>query len=153
MSAKLFTNAAACKIMQQRHPNFDREQARNDRGCGGYAPADCGTRLLFSRDDLVALDYQLTIQAEGAKVRIGGIVARWLRDAMDVHPNADRVSLVTLVNGNRFAAPSDALDLSSGSHSGGAVREALTIDARNLRARVDQMIEEVAQIVGDDDAD
>lgn len=152
MSDKMFTNAAVCNIMRQRYPTFDRDQARNDRGCGGYAPADRGTRLLFSRDDLVALDYQLTLLGEGAKVKNAGPLAQRLRGAMEAHPDADRVTLVTLVNGNRFAAAADALDLSNGSHSGGAVREAVTIDVRNLRTRVDQMIEEVAQIVGDDDA-
>jgi hypothetical protein len=62
------------------------------------------------------------------------------------------VTLVTLENGNRFALPAEKLDLSSGYNSGGLVREALTLDVRNLRARIERLIEADSMLVGEADA-
>jgi hypothetical protein len=65
------------------------------------------------------------------------------------HPKADRLSLVTLENGNRFALPADKLELSTGYNSGGMVREALTVDVRNARARIARLIEADSLLVGE----
>jgi hypothetical protein len=65
---------------------------------------------------------------------------------MRVHPDADQLSLVTLENGNRFALPTETVDLTGGWNSGGRVREAVIIDARNLRERIQEAIEADPQL-------
>lgn len=148
----MFTENFACRSMRLTYRHFDRTQAKNDRDCGGFAPKKHGHFLLYGRDDLVALFYQLCLLGEGAKVKNAGPLAQRLRAAMEAHPDADRLTLVTLMNGNRFAAPTDTLDLSTGYNSGGAVREALTVHVANLRERVAAMIDRALRFEADADA-
>lgn len=128
MSHNVFTENATCRAMALYHPGYDRLKAKDHRDCGGFIPARRGHFRLYDREDLVALDYQLMLLGEGAKVKNAGPLAQRLRAAMEAHPEADRLTLVTMMNGNRFAAPADALDLVNGYNSGGPMREALTIN-------------------------
>lgn len=141
----------ACNIIARRHPGFDR-QAESDMACkGGFRPAEYAGQHRYGINELVALDYQMVKRAEGYPIKLAGEAATWLYNAMVQHPEADRLALVSLDNGNRFAIPAAAIDLSTGYSSGAAVREALVIDARNLRARIGDMIERAALVVGEAD--
>jgi hypothetical protein len=110
-------------------------------------PAVDGLRF-WHCDDLAAEQYFMDLRAGGHSVKMAGQIATRLRRAMDDYPRASQLALVSHENGNRFAAPAATLDLSSGYHSGGNIREALTVDVRNLRARVARLIEDREVIVG-----
>lgn len=142
----------ACNIVAQRHPGFDR-QAESDMACkGGFRPAEYAGQHRYGVNELVALDYQMLKRAEGWPVKLAGEAATRLYNAMVQYPEADRLALVTLDNAKRFAMPAEAIDLSTGYSSGAAVREALVIDARNLRHRIAGMIESAGLAPGDGDA-
>lgn len=146
-----YTRKAGCAIIQVAHPCFDRstesDQARN----GGFRPEPVANQLLYGMPELVALDRQQTRIAEGWPMKLAGEEAQRLYRALLAHPDADRLALVTMENGNRFAVPANQIDLASGCTSGSAVREALIVDARNLRARIARLIEQAGKIVGEFD--
>lgn len=143
----------ACIIVAQRHPGFDR-QAESDMACkGGFRPAEYAGQHRYGISELVALDYQMVKRADGHPIKLAGEAATRLYSAMLQYPDADRLALVTLDNGNRFAMPTDAIDLSTGYSSGAAVREALVIDVRNLRQRIADMIESAGLARGEDSDD
>ncbi len=146
-----YTRKAACHIIAQAHPGFDRSTESDLASAGGFRPPLFVGQAQYGVAELIALDDQLIHRAEGWPVRLAGKFAARLHRAMAAHPDADRLSLVTLENGNRFAVPSDSIDLSSGYSSGAPVREALIVDVRNLRARIERMIDAAAQIVGEPD--
>ena len=146
-----YTRKAACGIMAQEHTSFDRAAESDQASNGGFRPEPYAGQHRYGINELVALDYQLCLRREGVPVRLAGSLAARLHTAISQHPAADRLALVTLANGNRFAAPADSVDLATGYSSGAPVREALVIDARNLRARIADMIERAALIVGEAD--
>lgn len=143
-----YNRKRAVHIVSQEHPAFDRsiesDQARN----GGFRPAEFAGQHLYGLNELVAIERQQTLIAEGFTVRHAGEKASQLYRAMTAHPDADRIALVTLTNGNRFALPADNIDLTSGYSSGAPVREAVIVDVRNLRSRIADMIDAARQIVG-----
>ena len=145
-----FTTSKACQILGR-----DRKTQADDIATGhcGHVPAADGNFRLWSSDDMAGELWFMNLRADHYTVRIAGVLATRLRRAIEAHPEADQLTLATLENGNRFAAPTADLDLSSGYCSGGAVREALLVDVRNLRERVQRMIDAAAQIVGDPDGE
>lgn len=146
-----YTRAEACRIMAQGHSKIDRQAESDMASHGGFRPEPFAGQVLYGEAELIALDRQLTRREEGFSVRVAGEEAARLHRAITAHPAADRLALVTLMNGNRFALPADQVDLASGYSSGVPVREALVIDARNLRARIADMIEAAGRIVGEPD--
>lgn len=146
-----YTRQAACHIIAQAHPGFDRQAESDLASAGGFRPPLFVGQVQYGVDELVVLDMQQSLRAERWPVRLAGGFAARLHRAITAHPEADRLALVTLGNGNRFAVPADSIDLSSGYSSGAHVREALIVDVRNLRARISRMIDAAAQIVGDHD--
>ena len=147
----IFTTKAADQILVR-----DRKQQSDDIAtghCGHVPPAVNGMRH-WRTDDLAAELLFMDLRREGYSVKNAGLIATRLRTAMREHPEADQLTLVTMMNGNRFAVPTAGLDLANGWTSGGPVREALMIDVRNLRARVSQLVEAYEPVIGgsDDDA-
>ena len=146
-----FTTKFICRAFDR-----DRKQQADDIATGhcGHVPDGGGNLRLWSMDDALAELYFTDLRAEHHTVRLAGTLATRLRRAIEKHPEADRLALVTLENGNRFAIPADDIVLTSGFSSGACIREALLIDVRNLRARAARLIEAAQQIVGEaDDAD
>lgn len=148
----LITTKTMCLIMGR-----DRKQQADDIATGhlAYVP-DGGSNLrLWSVDGEMAVELFFTdLRKEKYTVRIAGMLASRLHRAMTAYPDADRIALVTLENGNRFGLPADQVDLTSGFSSGVPVRETLIVEVRNLRARITRMIEAASLIIGDaDDAD
>lgn len=143
-----YTTKKVCEILDR-----DRKTQADDIATGhcGHVPEAVGSFRFWERDDIAAEQWFMDMRAEGYAVRIAGALASRLRSAMRLNPDAAQLTLVTLENGNRFALPSDTLDLTGGFTSGCAVREAVMVDARNLRERVQSLIEAAAQIVGDRD--
>lgn len=148
---KKFTRKFATYIVGQEHPGFDRSTEGDQARHGGFRPAEFAGQVYYRVDELVALDRQQTLIAEGCTVRHAGEQASRLYSAMAAHPDADRLALVTLANGNRFALPADQFDGSTGFSSGVPIREVLVIDVRNLRERIVGMIDAAGMIVGADD--
>ena len=147
-----YTRKAACVIIQGAHPTFDRSTESDQARHGGFRPEPFANQFLYGVPELGALDRQQARISEGWPMRLAGEEAQRLYSAMIEHPQAERLALVTLENGFRFAIPADQIDLASGYNSGSAVREALIVDTRNLRARIARLIEEASKIVGEFDA-
>ena len=143
-----FTTKKVCEILDR-----DRKTQADDIATGhcGHVPEAVGSLRFWERDDIAAERWFMDLRAEGYPVRIAGALASRLRSAMRLHPDAAQLTLVTLGNGNRFALPADTLDLTGGFTSGCAVREASLVDVRNLRERVQSLIDVAAQLVGDRD--
>ena len=143
-----FTTKKVCEILDR-----DRKPQADDIATGhcGHVPEAVGSLRFWEQDDIAAERWFMDLRAEGYPVRIAGTLASRLREAIRLHPAADQLTLVTLNNGNRFALPADTLDLTGGFTSGCAVREAVMVDARNLRERVKSLIDAAALIVGDRD--
>jgi hypothetical protein len=146
-----YNRKEACRILRQVHDNFDRQAESDKAAAGGYRPEPIVGPPEYGDLELGVLDAFLTKQRDGYPVRLAGDYARRLHCALTAHPEADRLALVTLENGNRFAMDADQIDLTSGFSSGGPVRETLIVDARNLRARIERMIEAVGLIIRDAD--
>lgn len=142
------TRKETCKVMTQEHEGFDRQAESDMAAHGGYRPEPYAGQVLYGINELIALDWFLTLRGEGYPVRLAGDHARRLHDALTAQPEADRLALVTLDNGRRFALPADDIDLSSGHSSGMMVREALLIDVCNRHSRIARMIDAASQIVG-----
>lgn len=146
-----FDRKAACLIMAQAHQDFDRQAESDMTAAGGYRPVPFAGQPMYGEAELIALDAFLTKRNEGYPVRLAGDFARRFHAALTAHPQADRLALVTLENTKRFAVDADQLDLTTGYSSGSPVREALVVDARNLRARIAGMIDAAGLIVGERD--
>jgi hypothetical protein len=146
-----FYRKAACNIIRQTYPKFDRQAESDQASAGGFRPEPIAGQLLYSEPELVALDDQQRLKAEGYSVRLAGDRATRLYRGIVANPEAERLLLVTLDNGNRFAANADEFDLASGFSSGSMIREAIVIDVRNLRVRIARMIEDAAAVVGEPD--
>jgi len=146
-----YTRKTACNILAQEHTAFDRAAESDQAAHGGFRPEPFAGQHRYGVNELAALDYQLCLRREGWPVKLAGALATRLHTAMLQHPAADRLALVTLANGNRFAMPAESVNLSTGYSSGAPVREALVIDVRNLRERIKDMIERAALIVGGSD--
>jgi hypothetical protein len=133
----------------------DRKTQTDDIATGhcAYVPEAEGNLRLWSKEDMVAELYFMGLRAERYTVRIAGALASRLRRAMNDYPEAPLLALLTLENGNRLAMPIDRVDLLQGYNSGCTIRETLVVDVRNLRARLDRMIEAAGQIVGSLDDD
>jgi len=128
---------------------WDKKKMGDDIATGhcGFVPPAEGRRLWDLNDAAAAQFYMDGVNA-GQSVRIAGIAATRLRDAMKAHPDADQLTTVTLENGNTFTLPTKTLDLASGYNSDSYIRTALTIDARNLRARIERAIATDAEVIG-----
>lgn len=148
-----YTRKAACRILAQGHPGFDRNTESDHASNGGFRPNEFAGQHLYGTNELVALDYQLCLRREGWPVKLAGALAQRLYEALSMHPSADRIGLVTLDNGNRFAIPDVLITdyLLNGYSSGALVREVLAIDTRNLRLRVERMAQSAGLIVGEAD--
>ena len=133
-----YTTKTACELLGR-----DRKQQADDIASGycGHVPQAVAGLRYWTGDDLAAELFFIDLRRDGYPVRLAGSIASRLRRAMLEHPEAYALTIVTLENCNRFALPADTLDLSTGWNSGGAIREALTIDTRNLRRRIQQLIE------------
>ena len=140
-----FTTKKTCEILGR-----DRKTQADDIATGhcGHIPDGNGNLRLWSRDDMACELYFMDLRAEHYTVRIAGGLTGRLRRGIEAAPEADRIALVTLTNGNRFALPADKIDLTSGYSSGAPVREAVIVDVRNLRSRIADMIDAARQIVG-----
>lgn len=146
-----YTTKFICRAL-----NRDRKQQADDIATGhcGHVPDGGGNLRLWSEDDVPPEIYFIDLRSEHHTVRMAGMFATRLRRAIAKYPEADRIALVTLENGNRFAASADEIDLTTGYSSGACIRETLVVDVRNLRARAACLIEAAQQIVGEaDDAD
>lgn len=143
-----YTTKKVCEILDR-----DRKTQADDIATGhcGHVPEPIGNLRFWSMDDIAAERWFMDLRAEGYPIRLAGTFATRLGEAIRLHPDVDQLTLVTLNNGNRFALPTDKLDLTSGFTSGCAVREAVMVDVRNLRARVLRMIEADALRIGDRD--
>lgn len=132
---------------------FDRKQFEGDVATGhmGHVPKACSGLRHWNADDQAAHLYFMDLRKDDHPVKRAGSIATRLRDAMRDHPGADQLTLVTMQNGNRFAVPTPDLDLATGWTSGGFVRDALTIDVRNLRARIQKLIEAHEPVIGGED--
>lgn len=117
-----------------------------------YVPEGNGNLRLWSVEaDAPAELYFTCLRDDNYTVRVAGALASRLHRAMTAHPDADRIALVTLENGNRFGLPADQVNLASGFSSGVPVRETLIVDVRNLRSRIERMIEAAGLIIGESD--
>ena len=145
-----FTTKKLCQILGR-----DRKTQADDIATGycSHVPDGNGNLRLWSFDEAALELNFLNLRSDHHTVRLAGFITSRLHRAMTAYPDADRLALVTMENGNRFGVPADSIDLTSGYSSGGAVRETLIVDVRNLRARVARMIEAAAQIVGDLDGE
>ena len=141
----IFTTKAACQVLGR-----DRKQQADDIASGhcGHVPPACASLRYWEPDDLAAELFFIEQRGDGHSVRMSGTIATRLRTAMRQQPEVDQLTLVTLENGNRFALPADTVDLASGWTSGAPIREALTIDVRNLRARVQRRIDAHRELIG-----
>ena len=113
-----------------------------------HVPGAVASLRYWEPDDLAAELFFMDQRGEGHSVKMAGTIATRLRRAMRDQPEANQLALVTLENGNRFALPASTLDLSTGWNSGAAIREALIVDTRNLRARIQRLIEADHKING-----
>jgi hypothetical protein len=145
-----FTTKKACQLL-----NRDRKTQADDIATGycGHVPEAVANFRFWNSDDLAAELFFMQQRADGHSVKMAGAVASRLRRAMSADPEANQLTLVTLENGNRFAVATDKLDVSSGFNSGCAIREATMVDVRNLRARIGQLIDADAELIGDRDDD
>jgi hypothetical protein len=142
-----YSNRDVVRILSSVHPTFDRRVQSDNYSTGACKYQEGRVNGYWSPDRMLVEDYFLTLRDEGWPVKLAGALATRLWAAMQDYPRADRLTLVTMENGNRFAIPTDKLDLASGYNSGGLIREALTIDVRNRRERIERLIEADASLV------
>jgi hypothetical protein len=146
------TLALACEIAghDQKKLIDDRTILRREKQCDFLSPPTNG-RTICDHDDVVALLFYAEMLRIGQPVKVAGLNASRLRDAMRDDPDADQLTIVTHTNGNTFTRPTESLDLSSGYHSGGHVLTATTVDVRNLRDRVQRAADAYEPVIGADD--
>lgn len=145
----MFTTKAADQVLGR-----DRKQQEGDKATGhcGHLPKAVAGMCHWGPDDLAAELYFMDLRKDDHSVKLAGSIATRLRAAVRDNPHAEQITLVTMQNGNRFAVPTPDLDIANGWTSGGFIRDALTIDVRRLRARVQQLIEAYEPVIGGDDA-
>jgi hypothetical protein len=136
-----FTKACAIAGYPAKNLIDDRVMIRRETGGLDIVTTPTVGRPALDIDDVATLIRYAEMRSDGYPVKLAGTIAARLRTAMRDYPDADQLTLVTCENGNRFARPADELDLSTGYNSGAPVREALTVDVRNLRERVERAIE------------
>jgi hypothetical protein len=146
------TLARACDHagLDLKKTNDDRNILRRETG-SDFLPAPVNGRTVCDRDDVAALDFYAQQRNTGHPVKLAGVNASRLRDAMRADPDADQLTLVVQANGNHFACPTAGLDLSSGFHSGGCILTATMVDVRNLRDRVQRAVDAYEPVIGADD--
>jgi|GEM_PF-4210332 len=144
----LFANKKACQLL-----GWDRKTQTDDKSTGhlGFVPG-ADESYYWRLDALVAGLFYLDQRKAGLTVKLAGQAATRLRTGMREHPAADQLTITTLENGAVSVLPTASLDLSTGYLSGGYLLTALTVDARNLRLRVQRLIEADAAIIGGEDA-
>lgn len=110
-------------------------------------------RFICDGDDCAAAFAYTDARRAGQTVRAAGAMAKRLREAMQIFPTADQLTVVTLLNGSTFTQPTADLDLSTGYASGGFILTATMFDVRNFRDRVRQAVEADVPVIGGDDED
>lgn len=108
-------------------------------------------RTICDTDDCATAFAYTDARKAGHTVRVAGAMAKRLRAAMRDYPDADQLTVVTLLNGSTFTQPTADLDLTTGYVSGGFVLTATMFDVRNLRDRVRQALEADPKVIGGDD--
>lgn len=151
----LMTLNEACKTanLDQKKLADDRTILRRETGTDFLSPPVNG-RTLCDRDDVAALALYAELRRAGQPVKVAGLMASRVRDAMLIDPEADQLTTITLTNGSTFTRPTSGLDIGSGFHSGGHILTATIVDARNLRDRVQRAIDLYQPVIGavDDEA-
>lgn len=133
------------------YSNWDLKKAGDDRANGADFIRSTGSRIVCDQDDCAAAIFYTDQRAAGHTVKVAGAATARLRAAMRDHADADQLTIVTLLSGASFAAPTPTLDLGSGFTSGSYVATALTVDVRNLRERVRQAVEADQPVIGGGD--
>lgn len=142
----LMTLARAC---EQDFANYDLKKLTDDRtilrretGLDFLTPGDNG-RLALDLDDVAALCGYADLRRATLRypVKLAGSIMSRVREELRAHPDEPQFTVVQLANGNVFARPTSKLDLSSGYTSGSYVLAATIVDVRNLRERVQRVIE------------
>lgn len=128
----------------------DRTILRRETNADFLSRSDNG-RITCDRDDAAALIFYAGMRRVGHPVKVAGLTASRIREAMRVHPEADQLTIVTLENGSICTLPSSDLDLSTGYNSGGFIVTALLVDVRNLRAKVQRAIDSYEPVIGAED--
>jgi hypothetical protein len=149
-----FTYAKLCKIAgcDEKKLTDDRTILRRDTGVDFIkAQGALGVALIADRDDVAASILYAVVRDAGQPVKIAGLMAARIRDAMQAHPEADQLSIVTLENRFTFILPASALDLRDGDTSGSKVVTATMVDVRNLRNRVQRAVDAYEPVIGADD--
>ena len=123
---------------------------KNNDGLDFFGPKIGGV-IHCDLDDTAALLGYADLRRASYPVKLAGSIAVHLRQGMRADPKADQISVVSLINGFKFARPPAELDLSSGWNSGHFVGWAMTFDVRNLRNRVKQALAADNSVGGEDD--
>ena len=142
-----YTNKKACSIL-----GWDRQTQGDDKSTGTlkFAPGS-DFNYFWSADHMAAALYYLEQRRSGLTVRVAGNSASRLFEGMLAHPDADQLTEIELENRSLSILPTPMLDLSTGQVSGGFVRVANMIDVRNLKNRLQRLIDADALVVGDRD--
>ena len=149
-----FTYAKLCEIAgyDEKKLTDDRTILRRDTGTDFImAQGALGVPLIADRDDVAATILYAVVRDAGQPVKVAGLTAQRVREAMHAHPEADQLTIVTLENRFTFVLPSDVIDLRPGDTSGGKIVTATVVDVRNLRARVQRAIDAYEPVIGADD--
>ncbi|MBA3511840.1 MAG: hypothetical protein H0T81_08045 [Sphingomonas sp.] len=129
----------------------DRTILRRETGEDFITPPELG-RLNLDLDDAAAVCGYADLRRAGYPVKLAGTIMSRVRTAMREYPEADQLTTVLLDNGFTFTLPSASLDLASGFNSGRYVVAATLIDVRNVRERVQRVIEAYEPGIGVEDA-
>lgn len=145
----LMTLNEACNTagLDQKKLADDRTILRRETGADFLSPPTVG-RTLCDRDDVAALVLYAELWRARQPVKVAGLMASRVRDAMRIDPEADQLTVVTLTNGSTFTRATASLDIGSGFHSGGHILTATIVDARNLRDRVQRAIDAYQPVIG-----
>lgn len=149
-----FTYPKLCEIAgyDEKKLTDDRTILRRDTGKDFInAQGALGVPLVASRDDVAATILYAVVRTAGQPVKLAGLMAARVREAMEAHPEADQLTIVTLENRFTFILPTDALDLRNGDTSGGKVVTATIVNVRNLRDRVQRAIDAYEPVIGAED--
>jgi hypothetical protein len=149
-----FTYTKLCEIAgyDEKKLTDDRTILRRDTGVDFIkAQGALGVPLIADRDDVAATILYAAVRDAGQPVKLAGLTAARIRDAMQAHPEADQLTIVTLENRFTFTLPCDPLDLRDGDTSGGKVVTATMVDVRNLRGRVQRAVDAYEPVIGADD--
>jgi hypothetical protein len=119
-------------------------------GAIGFLPGPLEHHLWSLPRAAVALFYLIQCEA-GLTVKTAGRWATKLWEGVQMHPDQDQLTLLTLENGATSIHPAGSVDLASGYVGGGFIVTALTVDLRNLRDRLEKAVEQEAAIIGERD--